>query len=125
MRRLLIAATAALGLLGSTGPIQAQSFHHVSGGRAGGVHATGFRGSFRGGPGFRGPGFRGFRGRDDALVAGVVGLSVGAALAAPYYYGPGYYYDGPAYGDYDAPAYACGEWRWDPYRQRQVWVNDC
>jgi hypothetical protein len=59
-----------------------------------------------------------------------LGFALGAA-AAPYYYGAPYGYgygygydDGPGY-YYDAPAYACGAWQWDPYRHRRVWVNTC
>jgi hypothetical protein len=133
MRKLLAAATAALGLLGATtGQVQAQSHHDSF--RSGSFHATGDRGSFRGDRGgFRGDrGFRGddrggFRGGygDDAFAAGVLGFGLGAALASPYYYGSGYgYYYGDDYG-YDDPAYGCGAWRWSPYRHRYVWVNGC
>jgi hypothetical protein len=121
MRKLLAAATAVLSLLGATGPVQAQS-HRSGSFHSGGFHSGGFRGN-----GFRG---NGFRGRNGAFVAGAVGLGLGAALASPYYYGPGYDYDyGPGYaygpGDYyDAPPYACGEWRRDRWGRR-VWVNDC
>ena len=140
MRKFLAVATAALGLLGATaGQVQAQ--HHGGGSsHGGGFHGGGFRGGgFRGG-GFRGGGFRGggFRGGGfrggGAFAAGALGFGLGAALASPYYYGgagyddygAGYddYYDN-GYDDYDAPAYACGEWQWDPYSRRQVWVNAC
>jgi hypothetical protein len=148
MRKLLAAATAALGLLGATtGQVQAQSHHDSF--RSGSFHATGDRGSFRGDRGgFRGDrgGFRGDRGdfrgdrggfrgddrgsfrggfRDDDFAAGFLGFGLGAALASPYYYGSGYgYYYGDDYG-YDDPAYGCGAWRWSPYRHRYVWVNGC
>ena len=141
MRKLLAAATAALGLLGmTTGQAQAQ---HMHGGSAhGSAHAGSFRGnsvrgnSFRGnsfrGSSYRGNGFRGrgYRGRD-GFAAGVIGFGLGAALAAPYYdsgyYDSGYYGDDGYYAgdDYDAPAYDCGGWRWDPYRRRHVWVEGC
>jgi len=87
MRRVLMAATAVLGLLGATtGQVQAQSMHHGSSVH-GSFHGSGFSGNgFRGngfrGNGFRGNGFRGdgFRGRDGAFAAGVVGFGLGAAL---------------------------------------------
>ena len=127
MRRLLAAATAALGLLGATtGKVQAQSMHHGSSFH-GSFHGSGFRGNGFRGNGFRGNGFRGgFRGSDGAFAAGVVGFGLGAALASPYYYGQDY--DDGYYGDdngYDDPAYACEGWRWDPYRHRRIWVSDC
>jgi hypothetical protein len=66
------------------------------------------------------------------VAAGVLGFGLGAALASPYYdgygygYGPGYDYYGDDGDYYDAPAYACGGWQWDPYSQRQVWAGgDC
>lgn len=65
-----------------------------------------------------------------ALVAGVAGLAIGAALASDHphyyrsYYGPAYY--GPAY--YGPPAYygTCytTRWTWDPYIGRRVPVRE-
>ena len=128
MRRLLVAATAALGLLGATtGQVQAQSMHHGSSVH-GSFQGSGFRGNGFRGNGFRGNGFRGGFGRGDAFAAGAIGFGLGAALASPYGYGygPGYYSDyGPDYSGYDDPAYACEGWRWDPYRHRRIWMSDC
>jgi hypothetical protein len=74
---------------------------------------------FVGGRGFNGGHFRG----GGAVVAGVAGLAIGAALASPYYggyYGPAYY--GPGY--YGGP-YTCvtTRWVWNPYYGRNVPVR--
>lgn len=64
-------------------------------------------------------------GNGGAIVAGVAGLAIGAALASnyPHYYGGGPYY-GPAY---YGPAYygTCytTRWAWDPYMGRRVPVQ--
>ena len=113
MRKLLTAGLAALtiagGAIATTAPADAAPH--------GGYH--GGNGGWHGGYGYRGG--NGFRG-GDALVAGVLGFGLGAALAGPYYgdgYGPGYYADDDAYG----PGYATcvGRQRvWDPYYHRYI-----
>jgi hypothetical protein len=114
MRKILTAAVAALtiagGALGAMTPAMAAPH--------GDFHGGGFRDG-----GWRGGDRDGFRG-DGALVAGVLGFGLGAALAGPSYgygygYGPGYYADDYAYG----PGYATciGRERvWDPYARRYV-----
>jgi hypothetical protein len=129
MRKLLTSAIAALTLGGSllttAAPATAASFHgggfHGGGFHGGGFHGGGFRGGgFRGG-GFRGRGFGG-----GAFFAGAAGLALGAAIASPYYYGPGYgygydpYYYGPGYA-YGPGYYGCYRGRvWDPRFGRYV-----
>lgn len=124
MRKILTAAAAALTLAGSlaatTTTVQAQT-RHGGGFRGGGFRGGGFRGGgFRGG-GFRGGGFRGgWRGDHDfdgggwgwGVGAGLAGFALGSALASPYWYGPGDYYD--YYGD------GCASRVWDPYWGRWV-----
>lgn len=111
MRKILTAAVAALtiagGAVGATTPAMAAPHgdFHGDGGWRGGDRDGGFRG-------------------DGALVAGVLGFGLGAALASPNYgygygYGPGYYADDYAYG----PGYATcvGRQRvWDPYYHRYI-----
>jgi hypothetical protein len=108
MRKIVTAGLAALTLAGgamaTTSPATAQSWR--------GEH-EGFRGGDRGD-------FRGFRGRGDrdddggaALLAGVLGFGLGAALASPRYEyraRPHYYEDDGYYG----VCYA-RERVWDPY----------
>ena len=117
MRKLLTSAAASLALagtaLGIAAPADAQR------GR-GGYHG-GYYGYHRGGGG--------------AVVAGILGLGIGAAIASDrrgygygYSYAPGYYgYDA---GYYAPPPYAYGgycrsDWRWDGYRDRYVRVRYC
>lgn len=65
-----------------------------------------------------------------ALVAGIAGLAIGAALADsshPHYYRGGYAY-GPAYYGYDDDDYGyrvceTRHWTWDPYIHRRVLVT--
>lgn len=69
---------------------------------------------------------------DAAIVAGVAGLAIGAALAGSNnrgYYGRSYAYD-PYYGDryYARPRYVyrtceSERWVWDPYIQERVLVR--
>jgi hypothetical protein len=71
---------------------------------------------------FHGGGFH--RGNGGAIVAGVAGLAIGAAIAGPHYYGGGPYYGGPAY--YGAGYYGTcytTRWAWDPYSGRRVPVQ--
>ena len=115
MRKILTAAVAALTLAGgmaaTTVPAEAQGHGGFHGG-GGGFHGGG---GFRGG-GFRGGGFRGggFRGRGFGVGAGLAGFALGAALADPYYYGPGYY-DGYGYGYGYGYGGGCALRVWDPY----------
>jgi hypothetical protein len=58
-----------------------------------------------------------------ALVAGVAGLAIGAALASDhprYYGGPGYYYGPPAPYYYGPATCYSTRWVWDPYIGRRV-----
>jgi len=119
MRRYLTAGAAALALIGGsaiTSAADAQS--HVGGGHAaGGWHGGGGGGGggwHGGGGGWRG----GWHGDHDwgggwGWGAGLAGFALGATLASPYYYGPGYY---GYYGPYDGDATCIGHRRyWDPY----------
>ena len=103
MKKFVSAALATLAVVGSTvAAVPAQA--HPFGGA--GWHGAGWHGGGWGGGG-------------GALVAGIAGLAVGAAIAdhgRPYYRGPGYYYGGP------------GCWtqsRWDPYFGGYVPVRVC
>ncbi len=76
-----------------------------------------------------------------AILGGIVGLGVGAAIASNdrgrYYDRGGYYYDAPppppprAYYDrgygygYDYRPTCYSQWRWDPYYERNVRVRVC
>jgi hypothetical protein len=118
MRKLLTAGLAALTIAGGAIATTAPADAAPHGGFNGGSYHGG-NGGWHGGYGYRGG--NGFRG-GDALVAGVLGFGLGAALAGPYYgdgYGPGYYADDDAYG----PGYATcvGRQRvWDPYSHRYI-----
>jgi hypothetical protein len=99
VKKLLIAAAAAVSLAGATvaatAPAQAAPWH----------------GGYRGwGPGA-------------AVGAGILGVAIGASLAHPYYGPPPAYYAGPGYwGYYDGcRAY----WRWDARWGRYVRVERC
>lgn len=96
---------------------------------------------WRGGYGYRGGWDRGrdwdhhHRGNDAAaaaVVAGIAGLAIGAALSDNHprgYYNNGYYSSGyyaPGYYDYGYRPYAMCEsrrWVWDPYIGRRVMVT--
>lgn len=127
MRKLLIGGLAAL-TFGSTMAIAAEAAAQP----------------YRGGHGYYGRGYdrgyyRGRRGGNDAaIIAGVAGLAVGAALAGsaqPRYYAPppppprygyGYGYGAPAYGYGYGYAPACRQIsRWDPYWGRYVVTTRC
>ncbi|QKS01489.1 hypothetical protein F9288_19060 [Sphingomonas sp. CL5.1] len=77
-----------------------------------------------------GHGYRGGDAGAAALVGGIVGLGIGAAIASnnrPYgYYDRGYYGPPPAY-YYERPYYprCWTSWRWDPYWGRDVPVRVC
>ena len=67
-----------------------------------------------------------------ALLGGIVGLGVGAAIASnhDHYYDRGYYrgYYGPPRYYYDGPYYrphCWTQWRWDPYWGHNVPVRVC
>jgi opacity protein-like surface antigen len=131
MRKVLTAALAALTLGGAMAAtaVPAQAAPH--GGWGGhGYHGGGYHGGGWGGHGYRGGwGHRGgYAG--PAIVAGVAGLALGAALADRPYYGRGYGYNGygyegyPAYGYGYAPGYCQADrWVWDPYAGRNVLVR--
>ena len=83
-----------------------------------------WRGGYRGGYGYRGYGHGGIGAGGAAVLGGLVGLGVGAAIASnnrPYYGYPGYYYGpGPRgyyYDDYyrDYRPRCWTERRWDYY----------
>jgi hypothetical protein len=85
----------------------------------------GYRGGYHGG-------YHGHRGGDAAgaaLLGGIVGLGLGAAIASNHggYYDRSYYYDRRYY--YDRPHYyrphCWSQWRWDPYWGRDVRVRVC
>ena len=71
----------------------------------------------------------GWRDRDDVAIAGLLGLSAGAALGGPRYYGPPpppppryYYYDPYYYGPPPPYGVCYGSTRvWDPYIGRYVY----
>jgi hypothetical protein len=123
MRKLLTAGLAALtiagGAVATTTPAMAAPHGGFNGGHSGSFHSSGFRGGngWHGGYGYRG----GYRG--GALVAGILGFGLGAAIANSY---DGYGYGpGPGYyaSDYDDGGYAtCTAPRqvWDPYAGRYV-----
>ena len=87
------------------------------------------------GGGYRGHGYRGGNAGAAALVGGIVGLGIGAAIASngrPGYYGYGGYGYGGYYGPprgyyYERPYYprCWTSWRWDPYWGRDVPVRVC
>jgi hypothetical protein len=76
------------------------------------------------GPGWHGGYWRGGWGpRPGVFAAGVLGVAVGASLAAPYYGPPPAYYAGPGYWGYWGGCRAY--WRWSPYYGRYVRVAAC
>lgn len=107
MKRILTGALVALTLAGGAAatatPASAEEWHEGWHG-GGGWHEGGWR-------------HDGGWGSGAAIGAGILGLAVGASLAAdhPYYgggyYGGGYYAPPPAY--YGPPCH--GAWRWNPY----------
>ncbi len=114
MKKILTAALAALTLGGAAIATATPADARPYGGHWGGgyYHGGGWRGGYRGG--YAGP----------ALVAGLAGLAVGAALTGPHYgygygYGPG---PGYYYGDGYAPYGACYATHrvWDPYYGRWI-----
>ena len=109
MRKMITAALAALTLggavAGAAAPASAAGWH---GGGWG--HGYGYRGGWHGGWGWGG----------GALLAGVAGLAVGAAIADNHpYYGGGYYPGPYAYGGPYATCYGRRD-VWDPYMGRYV-----
>jgi len=69
-----------------------------------------------------------------AILGGIVGLGVGAAIASDhgdrYYYNDGYYAPPPPpppgyYGYYEYRPACWTQWRWDPYWGRHVRVRVC
>jgi hypothetical protein len=112
MHKILTAGLAALTLGGS---VLATAAPATAAPHGGGFHGGGFHGGFAGN-GFRGGGFHGgFRGAGPFFAGSVIGLGLGAALAAPYYYGPGPYYSDYAYDSCYAPQRV-----WDPYAGHYV-----
>jgi hypothetical protein len=101
MKKLLTAAAAALTLAGGAMATATPA------------SADGWRGGYHGGGYYHG----GYRGGGGAVLAGIAGLAIGAAIASPHYYGhPAYYGRGYGYYGY-APYGVCYATRqvWDPY----------
>jgi hypothetical protein len=74
-----------------------------------------FHGGYVYGPGY----WRGGWGpRPGVFAAGVLGVAIGASLAAPYYGPPPGYYAGPGYWGYWHGCRAF--WRWSPYAGRYI-----
>ncbi|HLZ82843.1 MAG TPA: hypothetical protein VKQ54_04705 [Caulobacteraceae bacterium] len=125
MKKFLIGAAALLttmtGVMAGASPAQAAWGGHGGGFHGGGGFRGGGGGFHGGGYGYRGGGY-GYRGGWGYRGGGwgwgpafVGGLAVGAALADPYYYGPGPYY--PGYYGY----YGCGRhWVWTGWGYRPV-----
>ncbi|WP_297692002.1 hypothetical protein [Phenylobacterium sp.] len=118
MNKTLAAAMAAVTFGGAVATAALPTAAEARGFHGGGFHHGGFRGDFHRHGDFAGA----------ALLGGVAGLAIGAALADRPYYG-GYYggYYGPAYYDDDYyGGYAVCEsarWVWDPYIHRRVLVR--
>lgn len=126
MRKLLTAAMAAITLGGAVAatatPAAARPHGYYGGGYYGGGY---YGGRYYGGHHHHGDA------AGAAVVAGIAGLALGAALAdngsrySRVYYGPAYDYDyGYVYGP---PRYRICEgshWAWDPYIGRNVLVRD-
>lgn len=126
MKKAGLAVAMAATALTASAPADAQRF----GGFRGGYH--GYHGGYRG--------YRGGNVAGAALLGGIVGLGVGAAIAGNrggYYGGPGYYappppppppvyrgYYGGYYGGYAGPR-CWSQWRFDPYWGRNVSVRVC
>lgn len=117
MRKYLTSGVAALTAAGALAATATPAAAQPHGGFHGGFHSGGFHHDH----GDWGIG----------VGAGLAGFALGAALASPYNYGPGYYY-GPSYypGYYYGPgayygygASTCVGSRqvWDPYYGRWVW----
>ncbi|MDF0486864.1 hypothetical protein PX554_01880 [Sphingomonas sp. H39-1-10] len=93
-----------------------------------------WRGGYRGYRGYHGW-HRGGDATGAALLGGIVGLGVGAAIASNnrgydrgYYDGPRGYYAGPPayyYDDYYRAPRCWSSWRWDPYYGENVRVRVC
>jgi hypothetical protein len=131
MKRILT-ALASVALVSA--PLAAHAQHN--GGFRGGAFHTG--GGFHGGYGYRGGHYGGW---GYGWGAAGLGFALGAALADPWYYGPGYYgyygwygppapvvyYDQPGYVYAPAPPQAaqqsgCGQWSWDQSQSRYNWI---
>lgn len=123
----------ALAATAFTASVPADAQRYGGGYRGGGYHG-GYGGYHGGYGGYRG-GYRGGNIAGAALLGGLVGVGVGAAIVGNrgygYGYGPGPYY-GPAYrGYYGAPyGYYGGprcfvQGRYDPYYGRTVPVRVC
>jgi hypothetical protein len=132
MRKSLTVAVAALTFGGAVAATAAPAQARPHGGYYGGGYNGGYYGH------------RHHGGNDAAIVAGVAGLAIGAALASGShnrgYYNGGYYNSGyygrsyaydPYYGDryyYSRPRYVyrtceSERWVWDPYIQDRVLVR--
>jgi hypothetical protein len=87
------------------------------------------RGYHGGGHSYRsGYGYRGHNNNGAAIVAGIAGLAIGAAIAdgghRSYYRGGGYGYGySPGYYDYGYRTCESRHWVWDPYIGRRVLVT--
>jgi len=110
MRKTLTAALAALTLGGAISATVATGADARPYGYGG--YGYGYHGGYRHGGG-----------NGAAIVAGVAGLAIGAALASDhprYYGGPAYYYGPPAPYYYGPATCYATRWIWDPYVGHQV-----
>ena len=122
LKKALLGITAAASLTAAmVAPNQASAWPGP-GGWHGGWHG-GWGGGYRNG-GWR-PGYwhSGWGPRPGVFAAGVLGVAIGASLAAPYYGPPPRYYYGPGYwGYYDG---CRSYWRWSPALGHYVRDTQC
>ena len=122
LKKAILAATAALSLGAAVvAPTNASAWPDW---RHGPGYWHGGPGYWHGGPGYwrGGYGYGGWRSgwgpSPGVFAAGVLGVAVGASLAAPYYGAPPAYYAGPGYWGYYGGCRSY--WRWSPGWGRYV-----
>jgi hypothetical protein len=133
IKKLLLAASAAATLLGAVAPTAASAspwyhpgLHPGYQNRPGPWHTSsyylhpGWHGVWAPGWGAWHPGWGPHPGY---FAAGVLGVAIGASLAAPYYGPPPAYYAGPGYWGYWEGCRAY--WRWSPALGYYVRSNTC